>query len=80
MTWLKSAKIPEEVISEFNLTWGDAHNARLELRKWETNTRPGFGRDAQDVINQQIGEDYDIFLGIMSGSFRIAHESCGIRD
>ncbi len=62
-------KILEDVINEFNLTWGDTHNVRLELVKWETHTRPGFGEDAQDVINKQIGDEYDIFLGIMWGRF-----------
>ncbi len=62
-------KILEDVINEFNLTWADSHNVRLELVKWETHTRPGFGEDAQDVINKQIGDQYDIFLGIMWGRF-----------
>lgn len=62
-------RILQDVINEFNLTWGDTHNVRLELVKWETHTRPGFGEDAQDVINKQIGDDYDIFLGIMWGRF-----------
>lgn len=59
----------EEVIAEFNLVWGNENNLRLELVKWETHTRPGFGEDAQDVINTQIGDEYDIFLGIMWGRF-----------
>ena len=66
---VEERKILEEVIEEFNLTWGDTHNLRLELVKWETHTRPGFGEDAQDVINEQIGDEYDIFLGIMWGRF-----------
>lgn len=36
----------------------------LELLKWETTVTPGLGRDAQDVVNRQIG-DYDIFVGIL---------------
>jgi hypothetical protein len=36
----------------------------LELIRWETHVAPGIGRDAQDVVNRQIG-DYDIFVGIM---------------
>jgi hypothetical protein len=36
----------------------------LQLVKWETSVAPGMGRDAQDVVNQQIGE-YDIFVGII---------------
>jgi hypothetical protein len=62
----------EEVVSEFNLTWGDKHKVRLELLKWETHSRPSFGEDAQDVINKQIGDSYDIFLGIMWGRFGAA--------
>jgi hypothetical protein len=36
----------------------------LELVKWETAVTPGIGRDAQEVVNRQIGE-YDIFIGIL---------------
>lgn len=59
----------EDVVSEFNLTWGDKHHVRLELVKWETHSRPAFGVDAQDVINKHVGNEYDIFLGIMWGRF-----------
>ena|SRR3989337_1199459 len=31
----------------------------------ETHTYPGIGEDAQDVINKQIDDDYDIFIGLM---------------
>ena len=62
-------KILESVIDDINRTARDAHPVRLELLKWETHARPGFGEDAQDVINQQIGDKYDIFLGIMWGRF-----------
>jgi hypothetical protein len=36
----------------------------LQLVKWETSVAPGMGRDAQEVVNKQIGE-YDIFVGII---------------
>jgi hypothetical protein len=62
-------RILEDVLAEFNITWGDKHQVRLELVKWETHSWPGFGQDAQDVINKQIGDTYDIFLGIMWGRF-----------
>jgi len=62
-------KILEDVISEFNLTWSDTNKIRLELLKWETHAHPGFGEDAQDAINRQIGNEYDIFIGIMWGLF-----------
>lgn len=59
----------EGIVSEFNLTWGDKHKVRLEIVKWETHSYPSFGEDGQDVINNQVGDDYDIFLGIMWGRF-----------
>ena len=63
-------KILGEVIDDINRTESDAHNIILKLLKWETDSRPGFRRGGpQDVINQQIGNDYDIFLGIMWGRF-----------
>ena len=37
--------------------------------KWETSTYPEFGQDPQDVINRQIQDDYDIFIGILWGRF-----------
>ena len=36
----------------------------LELIRWETHVYPDMGRDAQEVVNKQIG-DYDIFVGII---------------
>jgi hypothetical protein len=55
----------KEVVDELNVML--AHeNLVLELVRWETHTWPGFGADAQAVINSQL-EPYDIFLGIMWG-------------
>jgi len=30
---------------------------------------PGVGPDAQAVINNQVGEDYDIYIGILGHRF-----------
>jgi hypothetical protein len=38
---------------------------KLDLIRWETHTYPSFGEYPQAVINQQIGADYDIFIGIL---------------
>lgn len=59
----------DDVISEFNKTWGSRHGVTLDLLKWETDSYPAFGADPQDVINTQIGDEYDIFIGIMWGRF-----------
>jgi methyl-accepting chemotaxis protein len=57
--------ISEEVIQELNLTIALNANIKLELVKWETHAYPSMGIDGQDVINRQIDDEYDIFIGIM---------------
>lgn len=58
-----------EVLTEFNNTWGNRNRVTLELLRWETHSTPAFGEDGQNVINNQIGDEYDIFIGIMWGRF-----------
>jgi len=57
--------VAEKVVDEINQTLGDFHKFRIELLRWEKDTYPDFGADGQDVINRQIGLDYDIFIGVM---------------
>ncbi|CAE6518972.1 conserved hypothetical protein [Nitrosomonas nitrosa] len=62
-------KLANDVVSEINKTIGSRNHFRLELLKWENNTYPTFGEDVQDIINKQIGSDYQIFVGIMWKKF-----------
>jgi hypothetical protein len=55
----------EDVIRELNHTWSRELGIRLDLVRWETHAYPSFGINAQDVINEQIPDDYDLFVGIM---------------
>ncbi len=55
----------EEVVGELNTTWSKHFNLRIEVVRWETHVFPGFGHDPQAVINQQLDDDYDIFLGLL---------------
>ena len=55
----------EEVIHELNATWSRSLGIRLDLIRWETHAYPALGEDAQAVINTQVPDDYDIFVGIM---------------
>jgi len=55
----------EEVIDELNITWSRDLGVRLELVRWETHAHPGFAADAQAVINKQLSNDFDIFIGVM---------------
>ena len=60
-------EILESVILELNKTWSKKLKLRLELNRWESNVYPNFGQDPQDVINRQIEDRYDIFIGILWG-------------
>lgn len=57
----------ESVCQELNKTWSKNLNLRLDLIKWETDTHPGFGEYSQEVINQQIDDEYDVFIAIFWG-------------
>jgi len=59
----------ESVVKEVNQTLSESTGAYLELIKWETHAVPGFGSDPQAVINEQIGDSYDIFIGMLSTKF-----------
>lgn len=52
-------------VSEWNDLWSEDIGVHLKLVRWETRAYPAAGADAQDVINTQIGDEYDIFLGVM---------------
>lgn len=47
-------------------------NIKLEVIDWQTSTHPGIGEDAQDVINNQINDEYDIFIGLFWHKFGTA--------
>jgi hypothetical protein len=79
-----------EAVQDLNDAFAGAANFILESKGWERTSWPGFGVDAQDVINRELGE-YDIFVGMFwnrlgtptaraeSGAveeFRIAYERC----
>lgn len=57
----------ESIIAELNRTWSKTLGVRLELLRWETSTHPAAGNDPQDVVNSQITDEYDIFIGILWG-------------
>lgn len=48
---------------------GKPNKLRFEFINWERSTYPGIGEDAQDVINQNINDDYDIFIGVFWQKF-----------
>lgn len=59
----------ESVVADLNANLCPPLGIRLEVLRWEKNVAPDFGDDPQDVVNKQIGEDYDIFVGILANRF-----------
>lgn len=43
----------------------DAYNVDLKLLTFENDTFSSMGSDGQDVVNTQIGDKYDVYLGLM---------------
>src|SRR3954451_15803452 len=54
-----------EVIDELNALNRHASGVWLEPVGWEDSVYSDFGADPQSVINAQIGDSYDIFVGIL---------------
>lgn len=54
----------EQVVAEYNRTNKNL-DLRLELVSWEQDVVPEMGADPQAIVNDQIGDDYDIFIGIL---------------
>lgn len=55
----------ETAIAELNQTVGNTLGLRLELLRWETLAHPAVGSDPQMIVNEQLGDDFDIFIGIL---------------
>lgn len=53
------------VIGELNDVWSKYTGVLLGSLTWELSVTPGMGADAQDVVNEQIGDSYELFVGIM---------------
>lgn len=61
--------ICEKVFSEINAGIGTAYGFVLKSLRWENDVHPGLGNGGQDVINSQIKDKYDLFIGIMYTKF-----------
>lgn len=58
------------IISELNLTYASRKSINIDVLKWETHSAPGISENyTQDIINQDIGEEYDIFIGMLWQKF-----------
>jgi hypothetical protein len=56
------------VVQELSSTLGALvpdKGVRLELVRWETDTHPDIGSEPQAVVDDQLGQDFDVFVGMM---------------
>lgn len=61
---LQERQIVRQLAEEINHIWAEYFSLRLRLIMWEEDTFPAIGSDAQAVVNAQIGDDYEVFLGM----------------
>lgn len=59
----------EEIVDELNLSTFNNSDIKIELVKWETHVNPGVGKYPQQVINTDINNDYDVFIGLLWSKF-----------
>lgn len=62
-------EIVRKVVDHINSDAGGREGFFVEVVGWETHTRPAAGAYPQGVINDQLPEDIDIFLGMMGSYF-----------
>lgn len=65
----KERKVVMDLCEELKETVCKALNIRIDLLTWEHSTHPGVSTYPQNVINEQIGSDYHLFIGIMWKKF-----------
>ncbi len=58
-----------KIFEELNKGIGENFGFVIQRRMWEDNTRPAFGEYSQAVITEQLGDDYNVFIGIMNNKF-----------
>ncbi|GAQ13467.1 hypothetical protein MODO_1122 [Myroides odoratimimus] len=63
-------EICDKIFEEINAGLGNIFNFRIESLKWEKDVRPTIkDTDGQTEIFNQIGDDFEIFIGIMNKKF-----------
>lgn len=67
----------EEIIDELNLSSFNNSEIKIELIKWESHVNPGIGEYPQEVINSDINQDYDVFIGLLWSKFGLQTKKYG---
>lgn len=58
-----------EIVKELEDILGENLSITIKLLSWENSTYPSIGEYSQAVIDEQIGDDYDVFVGLMWRKF-----------
>lgn len=53
-----------QTIDEWNQIRGRDRAISFDLLRWEKSVSAGFGEDGQQVINDQIGDEHDLLIGL----------------
>lgn len=56
-----------KAVQDVNRVIGTRLNISFEVVGWENYVLPDAGIDAQDVVNRQIRQEYDVFVGLFRG-------------
>ncbi|MEX0720299.1 MAG: DUF4062 domain-containing protein [Balneolaceae bacterium] len=63
---MKERKVVLDVANEINTEYGEFKNFEIKVLHWEKDASPGISNNGvQDYIQEQIGYNYDIYLGIL---------------
>jgi hypothetical protein len=66
----RERELCSKVFEEINAGLGGIYNFRIEPLKWEKDVRPTInGKDGQSNIFDQIGDSFEVFIGIMNKKF-----------
>ena len=67
MDVIAERQIFKDTIQKINGVIGKSLGVYLEVVGWEDDILPDAGIDAQDVVNSQVKQDYDVFVGLFKG-------------
>src|ERR1700676_3423515 len=57
------------VLADLSDVLEKTHGITLRLIGWPDSIRPGVAADPQSVINQQVNDQYDVYVGVLGSRF-----------
>lgn len=65
------------VVEELNKQLEKTHGITVRVRAWPDDIRPGVNAYSQAELNRQMGDEYDIYLGILGSRFGTPTQRAG---